>query len=183
MTLDAPPPPQHFVRPTDPETSLAAARRAAKASPLAVAAVRQVMADRRPRIDEEIRLACHSMGYVSSLATIQHGRLALSSAGFLRETGETRSTTNGMQSRVWVWVDAPAVMDPAAQTGQELARAVHVAKEAEYLHRQRAVKELRACQQMSSELLPQSVTEADRTYWWQVHAAANAALTALGETP
>lgn len=174
-----PPPVNRFVRPADPETSLESARRAAKASPQATAAVRQVMRDGIPRIDEEIRLACQRPGidYTASLATIQHGRLALSSAGFLVETGETRRTTNGMPSRVWVWADGNRTSSVVA----DRTRANRVAQENEYLHRQRALKELRASRTMADQSLAGQLTDEERHYWWRVRDAVVRALAALGE--
>lgn len=96
-------PQQRLARSGDPRTSVEAARHASKASLKAVVAVERCMADGKPRIDEEIWGACRHRGYVSSLATIQHGRLALSEAGVLRETGRTRPTSYGSQSREWVF--------------------------------------------------------------------------------
>jgi hypothetical protein len=92
---------ERLVRTTDPETSLLAAIKASKASRKAVAAVREVMTDGVPRIDEEIWQACRAAGFISSLATVQHGRLALSEAGVLTGTGVTRETSNGSPSREW----------------------------------------------------------------------------------
>lgn len=89
-------------RSSDPDTALLAAIKAAKASPAAVKAVRAVMVDGAPRIDEEIWRACRRNDYISSFATVRHGRLALSEAGVLRETGERRNTSDGMPSRVWI---------------------------------------------------------------------------------
>lgn len=84
----------------DPRTSVEAARRTAKASLTALQAVERVMADGLPRIDEEIWRQCRATGYVSSLATVQHGRLALSEAGILKDVG-TRNTSYGSPSRTW----------------------------------------------------------------------------------
>jgi hypothetical protein len=92
----------HLVRNTDPDTSLAAAIRASKASRKAVAAVRIAMADGVARIDEEIWRACRASGYISSYDTVRHGRLALSEAGELAETGATRDRSDGSPSREWV---------------------------------------------------------------------------------
>jgi len=95
-----------LVRATDLSTSLAAALRASKASSKCVRVVREVMADGHGRIDQEIWLACRDeKGYVTSLDTVQHGRLALYEAGVLKLTDETRTTSNGMPSSVWVWSD------------------------------------------------------------------------------
>lgn len=88
-------------RSDNPGTSVEAAQKAAKASPKAVEAVARAMADGQARIDEEIREACLRQGYVASLATIQHGRLALSEAGLLVEAG-TGTTSNNARSRLWV---------------------------------------------------------------------------------
>ncbi len=95
-------PEERLSRRRDPKTSLAAARKASKASKVAVGWVAIVMSDEVPRIDGEIWEACRAAGYLSSLSTIQHGRLALSEAGLLKETGVTRRTKDGAQSREWV---------------------------------------------------------------------------------
>lgn len=94
---------RRLVRSGEAETSLLAAIKAAKASRRAVEAVSDVMADGTSRMDEEIWVACRSSGYICSLSTIQHGRLALSESRVLVPTGETRVTRDGMPSRVWVF--------------------------------------------------------------------------------
>jgi hypothetical protein len=94
-------PEQPFVRATDPYTSVGAALRAAAASAKAVAAVARLMNDGQARIDHEIWLDCRAAGYVASIDTVRHGRLALSETGLIVETGETRITPNGMPARVW----------------------------------------------------------------------------------
>jgi len=90
-----------FVRSTDPYTSVGAAIRAAAASAKAVAAVARAMNDGQARIDHEIWLDCRTAGYIASIDTVRHGRLVLSETGLIVETGETRTTPNGMPSRVW----------------------------------------------------------------------------------
>ena len=90
-----------FARTDDPDTSWAAAAKAARASGKAVAAVLALMHDGVARTDQEIRAACRPE-YVVSLSTIQHGRLALSESDILLDTGERRPTEDGMLSRVWV---------------------------------------------------------------------------------
>jgi hypothetical protein len=92
---------RRLARKTDPRTSVEAARKAAKASFLAVQAVERLMSDGCKRIDEEIWQGCREQGYISSLSTVQHGRLTLSEAGLLLDTGETRTTTDSAQSIVW----------------------------------------------------------------------------------
>ncbi len=99
--------PNKFVRSSDLPTSVAAAMRAAKASAASVSAVTAVMRDGVGRIDQEIWRVCRSNGYISSLDTIQHGRLPLSEAGVLVDSGQTRITEDGCLSVVWVWT-APA---------------------------------------------------------------------------
>lgn len=91
---------EQLVRSTDPDTSLAAAIRVAKSSRKAEA-VAAVMSDGVVRIDEEIWQACRKRGFISTLATVQHGRLALSRAGFLHDTGVRVTTSNGSPSRGW----------------------------------------------------------------------------------
>lgn len=100
-----------LVRSTDLATSLAAAIKASKASVVCVREVHKVMADSEGRIDQEIWIACRDAGYVTSLDTIQHGRLALQEAGFIVATEETRSTSLGMPSTVWRWRDETADFD------------------------------------------------------------------------
>src|SRR5277367_1707744 len=90
-----------LVRETDPATSIEAAIKASKASRKAVAAVRSAMNDGTARIDEEIWQACRKAGYISSYATVRHGRLALSECGELVDTGATRKTSDGSPSREW----------------------------------------------------------------------------------
>lgn len=90
-----------LVRKTDPSTSIEAAIKASKASRKAVAAVRSAMSDGGARIDEEIWKMCRAAGYISSYATVRHGRLALSEAGELVDTGVTRKTSDGSPSREW----------------------------------------------------------------------------------
>jgi hypothetical protein len=68
----------------------------------ALRAVEALMKDGKERIDHEIWRDCRMAGYVSSLSTIQHGRLALSEAKILRATGATRLTPDNASSRVWV---------------------------------------------------------------------------------
>ena len=92
---------ERLFRATDPDTSLAAAIKASKASRKAVAAVRGVMSDGVARIDEEIWHACRASGYISSYDTVRHGRLALSEGGELAETGVTRNTSDGVSAREW----------------------------------------------------------------------------------
>jgi len=94
-------PVKRLARGDDAETSLLAAIKASKASRKAVEAVGRAMEDGAGRIDEEIWLTCRAMGYVSSYDTVRHGRLALSEAGILVETGETRLTRDNTPSRVW----------------------------------------------------------------------------------
>ena len=91
-----------LVRGTDPHTSLLAAQKASKASRKAIVAVAVAMNDGVIRIDEEVWATCRAQGYISSLSTVQHGRLALSEAGLLVETGATRHTRDGASSREWV---------------------------------------------------------------------------------
>jgi len=87
----------------DPYTSIEAAIKASKASAEAVEAVAKAMLDGAARIDEEIWQACRDAGYETSFDTIRHGRLALSEAGYLGETGATRETSSGSRSREWKW--------------------------------------------------------------------------------
>lgn len=94
-------PPKRLHRESDPETSVMAAIKASKASTKAVNAIARLMSDGVKRIDEEIWLDCKQAGYFASLATIQHGRLALSEAGLLEYTGETSKTINMGSSREW----------------------------------------------------------------------------------
>jgi hypothetical protein len=90
-----------FVRNTDAYTSVIAAVRASHASTKAVAAVARLMNDGRTRIDYEIWQDCRAAGYISSFATVRHGRLVFSDTKLLVETGETRPTPDGLPSRVW----------------------------------------------------------------------------------
>jgi len=90
-----------FVRGSDPDTSLAAAIKAARASKEATRAVFVAMSDGVPRIDQEIREACIRAGYVRSLSTIQHGRLALSNTGEILDTGLRDLTKDGEKSIIW----------------------------------------------------------------------------------
>jgi hypothetical protein len=75
-----------------------------------VAAVAQLMNDGRERIDYEIWQDCRANGYISSFATVRHGRLVFSDTKLLVETGETRPTPDGLPSRVWC--RAPGVILP-----------------------------------------------------------------------
>ncbi len=98
------PPVERFHRSTDLATSIAAAIRASKASSKAVIAVKNVMRDGVERIDEDIWLACREAGYLSSLETVQHGRLSLSEAGIVINTGLTKLTKRGKcKSTIWRW--------------------------------------------------------------------------------
>jgi hypothetical protein len=99
-----------FVRNTDAYTSVIAAVRASHASTKAVAAVARLMNDERDRIDYEIWQECRANGYISSFATVRHGRLVFSDTKLLVETGETRPTPDGLPSRVWC--RAPGVVLP-----------------------------------------------------------------------
>lgn len=99
-----------FVRNVDAYTSVIAAVRASHASTKAVAAVARLMNDGRDRIDFEIWQECRAHGYISSFATVRHGRLVFSDTKLLVETGETRPTPDGLPSRVWC--RAPGVVLP-----------------------------------------------------------------------
>lgn len=90
-----------LVRKTDPRTSVEAARRAAKASLRAMQAVEKLMKDGVDRIDEEIWQGCRAQGYLSSLSTVQHGRLALSESGVLIDSGTERNTSDNCPAIVW----------------------------------------------------------------------------------
>ncbi len=92
---------KQLVRKDDPETSLEAARRAVHASGKAIDAVQRVMGDGVDRIDEEIWHACRQTGFLRSLDTVRHARLALVRDGRLCKTGGTRRTTLRRPSRVW----------------------------------------------------------------------------------
>ena len=92
---------KRLARRGDPHTSLSAARKAAKAGRAATCAVIMVMADGISRIDEEIWWACRAGGYISSLDVIRHARFALSEAGCVEETGQTRRTKDNAPSREW----------------------------------------------------------------------------------
>src|SRR5512137_806781 len=87
-----------LVRGTDPETSLLAAAKAAKASSRAIGEVVRVMMDCRARIDEEIWEDCRKNGYYVTQDTIIHARLALGEAGLLLLTGGTKNTINNLPS-------------------------------------------------------------------------------------
>jgi hypothetical protein len=105
------------VRKTDPRTSVEAAIKAAKSSRKAFLAVEQLMTDGVARIDEEIWLECRNRGFISSLSTVQHARLALSEAGLLTETGTTRPTTLETPSREWVYVPNGHLNKPVVSDG------------------------------------------------------------------
>lgn len=68
------------------------------------------MNDGCDRIDYEIWQECRAGGYISSFATVRHGRLVFSDTKLLVETGETRPTPDGLPSRVWC--RAPGVVLP-----------------------------------------------------------------------
>ncbi len=90
-----------LVRDDDPETSILAAAKARKASRRSLKFIRAVMADGIERTDEEIWIECRKMGFVSSLAVVQHGRLALSETKMLVDTGARRKTSENAMARVW----------------------------------------------------------------------------------
>ena len=87
----------------DPKTSIIAAQKASKASAKAIEAVAKVVQGEEGLLDEDIWQACRANGYFVTQDTIEHARLALAEAGFLRDTGHTRNTTNGSPARIWVW--------------------------------------------------------------------------------
>jgi hypothetical protein len=93
---------QPLVRNEDPGTSFAAARRAARASSVAMELIAEIMADGVARMDEEIWEACRTAGLFRSLDVIRHARLALVRSGQLLRPGGTRQTKNGTSSRLWV---------------------------------------------------------------------------------
>lgn len=101
LELPSRPGTETLARRSDPETSVEAACKAARASKKAMAAVRKVMSDGVPRIDEEIWAACRAAGYISSFDAVRHGRRALSEARVILDTGERRNTESGAASRVW----------------------------------------------------------------------------------
>jgi len=95
-----------LARDSDPETSLWAAAKAAKASRRSIKYIRAVMADGLERTDEEIWTECRKLKFVSSLSVVQHGRLALSKAGLLLDTGGRRKTSENTLARVWRTTEA-----------------------------------------------------------------------------
>lgn len=93
---------------------LADAVRSTKASMPAVMAVRALMADGAPRIDQEIQAAVTvvaSRGKRPSLSLVQHARKALSDSGFLALHGQPKETLDGQPSRAWVWRGDAAEFD------------------------------------------------------------------------
>lgn len=92
---------RNLVREGDPATSYEAAIKAKRASRKAAQTIRAVMVDGIERIDEEIWLECRRLGMISSLAVVQHARLALSDSGLVVDTGGTRMTSQKSRSRIW----------------------------------------------------------------------------------
>ena len=141
-------PMEPFVRATDPYTSVGAAIRAAAASAKAVAAVARLMNDGQARIDHEIWIDCRARGYVTSIDTVRHGRLALSETGLIIETGETRTTPNGMPARVWQRAVDVALPDDEGRLAIEARGAVvKKTKRPSKAIREAALKDLQALAQ------------------------------------
>ena len=137
-------PEQPFVRATDPYTSVGSAIRAAAASAKAVAAVARLMNDGQARIDHEIWLDCRVAGYVASVDTVRHGRLALSGPGLIVETGETRTTPNGMPARVWQRAEGVALPDDEDRLSVEARGSVKKTKRPSKAVLDAAVEDLQA---------------------------------------
>jgi hypothetical protein len=139
MTNELPEP--HFrARKDDPYTSVQAAMHASRASGKAVSAVAKLMNDGEGRIDYEIWQDCREAGYISSFTTVRHGRLALSSAGLLVETGETRQTPDGLPSRVWIRLEGVVLPEKVQRPKGAKARVRRPPKEVIAI----AVQDLRA---------------------------------------
>jgi hypothetical protein len=82
------------------------------------------MQDGVERIDEEIWRDVRVRGFLRSLATIQHGRLALSESSILVDTGRVRDTlTNKCPSIVWVINSKPPAFVIAEFSGEPRKRA------------------------------------------------------------
>jgi hypothetical protein len=99
--------PRRGHRQEDTSTSIQAAAKVRKTSEASIAAVRDLMRDGVPRIDQEIENGCRQRGHCKSLSSAQHGRLVLQEVGILVKTGVKRNTKDGSPSNEWV-------IDPAA---------------------------------------------------------------------
>lgn len=93
---------QQFARITDPATSQAAGQGAEEAISDSVKWVKRVMADGKPRIDEEIFAVAEAAGFSKSFDRIRHGRLVLVKKGVLVFTGRTKPTNRRRQSQEWM---------------------------------------------------------------------------------
>lgn len=95
-----------LARKLDPVTSVAAAAKAAKASHSMIRGLAGLIVASAPFqfTDEEAWRLMRLDGTISQ-STVRHARKALSEAGLLRDTGETRPTSDGGKSRVWAVAD------------------------------------------------------------------------------
>ena len=106
------------------------------------------MNDGQARIDHEIWIDCRARGYVTSIDTVRHGRLALSETGLIIETGETRTTPNGMPARVWQRAVDVALPDDEGRLAIEARGAVvKKTKRPSKAIREAALKDLQALAQ------------------------------------
>lgn len=64
--------------------------------------------------DDELAITCRAMGAPCSAGRIRHGRLELQRQGLIRDTGQTRPTEIGGESRVWI---RSSDSDTTARTG------------------------------------------------------------------
>lgn len=115
------PAPAQLRRKADPVTSVRAAAKAAKASAEAVRAVAMLFRGTGwpppgtyGYTDEQVWQSLRELfDFKRSQATIRHARKALSDAGLLRDTGTTRPTSDGGESRVWTVADADGLASVA----------------------------------------------------------------------
>lgn len=113
-----------LARRLDPVTSVRAAAKAAKASRAMVRGLAGLIVASSPwqSTDEEAWKLMRLDGTVSQ-STVRHARKALSDAGLLRDTGATRPTIDGGESRVWAVADYAGLRAVAETIGLEVSRA------------------------------------------------------------
>ena len=162
--------PKRTHRQEDPSTSIQAAAKVWKTSVESIAAVRNLMLDGVPRIDQEIEDGCRQQGHCKSLSSAQHGRLVLQEVGILVKTGQKRNTKDNSASFEWVldraandYIEAHGISH--LKMAPTVAKPSHkvMAEALEYL-----VPAVKWYAMESGEELPKSVQKALAYFRWDV---------------
>lgn len=112
-----------LARASDPATSASAAREASVRLAKRASEVLHVMADGKPRIDEEIHAAMLARGYRVEMSSARHGRKVLQDRGIVVKTGVLRRTRYDRDSIEWVILSPFALATNRQGESTEPARA------------------------------------------------------------